>query len=286
MTPVTTVALIARRPELSRELFSRYWRDVHGMLATRFSGFLSYAQYHLGDPLDGLYLPEIECNVPNASQFDGLAEVCFADEPDRNGLLHSDVAAMIHEDEQNAFRATLLYNLGAGASRTLLDRLGAGPGDADTAVLLLAGRNGTSAASIDTIANRLSAALARHPGILRIRWHALASGNPRDWDTPNVDHGGGTAISYDAIVQVAACSQAALIAALTLACARDASGLSALGTLHIYPVTARYVMVENSRPTLLGLRGMDVQQTIDAVGARNQCEPVLLQRLYGCSPLP
>lgn len=32
MVRVTTVALLERRPEISRSLFSRYWRDVHGVI--------------------------------------------------------------------------------------------------------------------------------------------------------------------------------------------------------------------------------------------------------------
>ncbi len=283
MATVTTVALIARKQGMSRELFSRYWRDVHGTLAARIPGFETYIQYHLGDPVEGLHFPNSNCEAGTGDRFDGFAEVTYANETDRDGLASSDVAAMIHEDEQNAFRTTLLYNLASNASRTLFIRPEAETTSTTGALLLLSTCNHADALD-DAWIDRIAVALAHHPGIVSIRCHALATGNPRDWATPNVAHGGDTP-AYDAIVQVTASSLTALVAALYLALAQDASSFAPIGSLQVYPVTARYVMVDGSRPTLLGLRGKDVQDTIDAAGARNQCTPTLLQRLYGTAPV-
>jgi hypothetical protein len=47
MVGVTTIALLERKPSLSRPLFTRYWRDVHGVMAARIPGFESYTQYHV-----------------------------------------------------------------------------------------------------------------------------------------------------------------------------------------------------------------------------------------------
>ena len=107
MGGVSTVALIERRPDISRSLFTRYWRDVHGVMAARIPGFDCYTQHHV-TPLD-----------PDAEPFEGIAIVTFRSEEDRAGLVHSDVTQHIHRDEQNVFRRALLYNLGEGASTTI-----------------------------------------------------------------------------------------------------------------------------------------------------------------------
>ncbi len=105
MGGVSTVALIERRPDISRSLFTRYWRDVHGVMAARIPGFDRYTQHHV-TPLD-----------PGAEPFEGIAIVTYRSEEDRAGLIHSEVTQHIHRDEQNVFRRALLYNLAEGASR-------------------------------------------------------------------------------------------------------------------------------------------------------------------------
>jgi len=108
MGGVSTVALIERRPDISRSLFSRYWRDVHGVMAARIPGFDFYTQHHV-TPVD-----------PDTEPFEGIAIVTYRSEEDRAGLIHSEVTQHIHRDEQNVFRRALLYNLDDGASRTLV----------------------------------------------------------------------------------------------------------------------------------------------------------------------
>lgn len=108
MVGVSTVALIERRPDITRSLFTRYWRDVHGVMAARIPGFDRYTQHHV-TPLDTASEP-----------FEGIAIVTYRSEEDRAGLIHSEVTQHIHRDEQNVFRRALLYNLGEGAARQLL----------------------------------------------------------------------------------------------------------------------------------------------------------------------
>lgn len=104
---VTTVALLERRMDISRDLFSRYWRDVHGVMAARIPGFDCYTQYHVTPVQAGI------------EPFEGIAIVTYLSEADRAGLIHSEVTQHIHRDEQNVFRRALLYNLGEGAGSVL-----------------------------------------------------------------------------------------------------------------------------------------------------------------------
>src|SRR3546814_20133346 len=77
-------------------------------MAARSPGFDRYTQHHVS-PLD-----------PAAEPFEGIAIVTYRTEEDRAGLIHSEVTPHIHRDEQNVFRRTLLYNLGEGASQTIV----------------------------------------------------------------------------------------------------------------------------------------------------------------------
>ena len=107
MVGVSTVALIERKPTITRSLFSRYWRDVHGVMAARIPGFDCYTQYHVTPVQSGI------------EAFEGVAVVTYLSEADRAGLIHSEVTQHIHRDEQNVFRRALLYNLGEGADHVL-----------------------------------------------------------------------------------------------------------------------------------------------------------------------
>src|SRR3546814_11187285 len=82
-------------------------------MAARIPGFDRYTQHHVS-PLD-----------PAAEPFEGTAIVTYRTEEDRAGLIHSEVTPHIHRDEQNVFRRALLYNLGEGASQTIVGNDGA-----------------------------------------------------------------------------------------------------------------------------------------------------------------
>lgn len=156
MAGVSTVALIERRPDISRDLFTRYWRDVHGVMAARIPGFDRYTQHHV-TPLD------------TASEaFEGIAIVTYRSEDDRAGLIHSEVTQHIHRDEQNVFRRALLYNLGQGASRVLK-----GSDDAAGETMFLVVAQGEH---VETIL----AALGDTPVYLAV--YDLTGGDPSGWN--------------------------------------------------------------------------------------------------------
>jgi hypothetical protein len=51
--------------------------------------------------------------------------------------------------------------------------------------------------------------------------------------------------------------------------------------LHTYPEVATYTLVHGDRPTLVGLKGLPVAETILATGAENQAQPEVLRLLHG-----
>lgn len=65
---VKAIYLIRRKPEMSREDFHRYWREVHGAIAARIPGLRRYVQCHA-----------IPRDHGDADGFDGAAEAWFDD---------------------------------------------------------------------------------------------------------------------------------------------------------------------------------------------------------------
>jgi hypothetical protein len=165
MVGLTTIALIERKPSVSRDLFSRYWRDVHGVMAARIPRFGSYTQYHV--------TPESE----GAPSIEGIAIVTFAHQDDVTGLLTSTVTKHIHRDEQNVFRRALLYSLAPGADRVLAGILGE---DGETLFHIVP--EGIDPAEV---VDRLKAA-----GPAYLASYDLATGDPSGWNNTDVDDGG------------------------------------------------------------------------------------------------
>ena len=255
MDRVSTVALIERKLSISRDLFTRYWRDVHGAMAARIPGFESYTQYHV------TVVPGVGSRDPEP--FEGIAIVTYASAADRAGLIHGEVTPHIHRDEQNVFRRALLFNLEPGGSRTVVG--GAGQAGAGYFVTVPAG----TAASLDAIAASLAG-----DGLLSLAVHDLTSGDPAGWNATDIDDGG-TGRRFVAVLhgvwRDAASGQAALAAAIA------ASG----GAFAAYAIDEVFVMVDGGKPTHLALRGFDVLRTIEAAGATNQLADEVVRAVYG-----
>jgi EthD domain len=255
MAGVSTVALLERKPSISRDLFSRYWRDVHGVMAARIPGFATYVQHHVTPLTDvGSVAPE---------PFEGIALVTYACEADRNGLIHSAVTPHIHRDEQNVFRRALLYNLGKGESRTVVAAIGGGDAGARIFVVVP-----------DGIEPNAVAAALHGAGATAIDVHDLTGGDPGGWNDTDVDDGG-AGRSFVAVLMVCWADEDLARAAIVDAIASSGGALAA------YRTDARYVMVEGGRPTPLGLRGLDALNTINEAGAANQLERAVEDAVYG-----
>lgn len=253
MAGVTTIALLERRPDIARSLFTRYWRDVHGVMAARIPGFLTYTQYHV--------LPMDDVGSTIAERFEGIAIVTFATEDDRGGLIHSAITPHIHRDERNVFRRALLYNLDAPATRRLVTENGrasedvffvlADDADGDAAATRLATLQPTAAALFD-----------------------LRRSDPAGWNDTDVDDGGrGPRFGFVIHSRWPDADSGAAAASAIVA----AGG----GRVGAFRTEAHYRMVDRGRPTEIGLRGLDAVRTIEAAGAINQRDPAVLRAIYG-----
>ena len=286
---MTTNGFLDRRDDVSPELFGLYWRDVHGPLAARIDGMHQYWQHHLDAP-DASLLPGvvaesgIDVTVSEAERLEGLAEVTFASEADRGGMGASPAAGQLMEDEQNIFKGTYLHSSVAGNTRTLVDH---GPGipqgerEAYHAILLIAeNENSDSQAFRDLVTSDITAPLAAAEDVVKVRYHLFEGYDASGWDTPNVDNDRTQDQAFDAWVEIAFTGRAAAQRALDDIGATLASP-DLIAAIHAYPVRAAYTLVYDGRPTLAGLRGASVAETITAIGAENQRTLPVLQSMHG-----
>lgn len=244
MVGVTTVALLERKPGISRDLFSRYWRDVHGVMAARIPGFASYTQHHV--------TPGSAASEP----FEGIAIVTFANEEDRRGLATSAISGHIHRDEVNVFRRALLYNLAAGADEKIVS----GPSATDVFFVV--------PASVDPY--RIAESV-RNAGASCLTTYDLTSGDPAAWNETDVDDGG-RGRRFVALVHAGWSDETPAARAIADACD--------LG-IAVFQLDETHVMVDRGRATPLGLRGLDMLRTIREAGADNQLDPAVERALYG-----
>jgi hypothetical protein len=282
MKRVTTIALLSKKDGMSARLFSRYWRDVHGVLAARIPGIDAYTQFHLGAGVRNLLLPaHVSRSGPVDRRFHGIAEVSFANEGARAGLVSSNVAALIQADEQNVFKTSLLYNLESGASRTYRDTQAITDG-AGFAMLLGLRPGHSTSELIETLECWLIPALMENPGITGLNLHVLTSGDPSQWRTAGVDNLQTPATAFDAVLRIEGLNSDETLDIIKTACANGLPALfESVGKLHLYRIAARHAMVEGARPTHLGLRGLDALETITRAGADNQLQSVVTRCIYG-----
>lgn len=246
-----TIALLERKTSISRDLFSRYWRDVHGVMAARIPGFESYVQHHVA--------PMADVGSDMVEPFEGIAVVSFARPEDRAGLIHSEVTRHIHRDEQNVFRRALLYNLESVDSQFFGPAIA--PDGESVFLVVPQGVDGIA------IADDLAA-----EGAIRVDLHDLRHADPAGWNETDVEEGGASRLfafviqswwdgdATDAIRRIVAAAQ---------------------GSIACYRTEARYPMVEQGRPTQIGLRGLDAVRTIEEAMAVNQQQPEVLRAIYG-----
>lgn len=248
MVSLRTVALIERRAEITRDLFTRYWRDVHGVMAARIPGFERYVQYHV-TPVEGR---------GSSKNFEGIALVAFAKESDREGLASSRVTRHIHRDEQNVFRRALLYNLEA-EGYTADDEEVVDSCSAQSFYVVPSGIDFT----------RLEAAL-REAGCRRCDGYDLCSGDPSEWNDTDADDGG-AGLRFTHLFHTGWASSEAN---------RKATDLAdpAVG---VYIVDQMHIMVEDGYPTAVGLRGLAAVRTIEEANAVNQLASAVVADIYG-----
>lgn len=96
---IKRIAVLTRRPEISREDFARHWREVHGELSRRVPGMLRYVQNLVTEEVPHPHLPA------GVSGVDGFAEIWFKDRASMEAALATEEMRTLFADGPN-FTAT------------------------------------------------------------------------------------------------------------------------------------------------------------------------------------
>ncbi|MFZ5732304.1 MAG: EthD domain-containing protein [Pseudomonadota bacterium] len=87
---IKSVVLLKKRPDLTFEAFTDYWRNQHPQVVQQLPGLRRYVQSHIMQPIQ-----------PQPAPFDGIGEAWFDDEAALHAVRKSEAFARLIADERN-----------------------------------------------------------------------------------------------------------------------------------------------------------------------------------------
>lgn len=282
--PYGTVALLSRKASVSEADFYQYWRDIHGVLATRIPGFWTYRQYHIGAEVSALRRIPKGYNK-GIEPLDGFADVSFCTSEDIAGLATSKEAELIKHDEQNLFANSYLYASAAGDSLTLLREAPfatlAAANVGESLVMLVAKAAEESSTEFKSGLLAALKALPERCAVQRLRLNLFQKYNAEAWSAPGVNHR--PVQEYDASIEFLFADHHEALSCLSNSSvfSASASGIAGQRLQVLYTVARRYAMVAGGRISLLGLRGLPAVELMARMGATNQQSHAVLKVVYG-----
>jgi len=279
-----------KRNGISLMDYDDYWRDVHGPVCARLPGQFQYWQFHVAHN-DGYVFP----NVPGVDfktapddQFDGIAELTFKSEADRQAWFTA--AGILMDDEQNIFRKAIGYVTDEGNSKTYVDGIETGDPNGSLGVLkyhvMVKQAADVSIPEFrhymgDTFATNV----ARHPAVLKLRLHLLEPPDTSRPDAAGVVHIEPPEKQFQAAYEIAfrdKRDQDHFFASPEYAAAvKDMARY--VKQVSPFPERTAYAFVYNGRMTTAGQRGSRTAELISKLGARNQLQPDIIQLMVGNS---
>ncbi|WP_127817793.1 hypothetical protein [Microbacterium sp. CPCC 204701] len=278
---IVSVAPTQRRRDLTPEIASGYWRDVHGVSITACGHLSVYFQHHLENDRGHLWpiLPGISSQIEDRYQLDGLAEFGWASVEDSAAFGSVFAERRLSSDEQNIFESLVVQTSAEGQNKTLVDSLPDpyARGTEGHLRVFLAFRRAegvTHEAFRVHLRDRFLPPLADLPEVLRLRYTFVDDFMLGDWDSPNVDNDIPVTEQYQAFIEVVVRDATALNRVYTgEAFAGAAEGLSAaVRHVNAYRSTATYGFVFRKEPTLIGRYGVTRAALIEATGATNMID--------------
>lgn len=273
-----------QKKDMSKELFSKYWRDVHAIWAARSPGFYQYRQLHLNkiDPSLLANLKGIETDLPKEDQPDGMAHIAYSSKFIANLLRKPFALKQADEDNaifvsRNSYQRSILPQ-----SRTIIDKIN----NPDTNGYLkqpryvLAFKKNTSVSVEDFrkyLNESLCGAWSKRGEVQRLRLD-LMEPHVNEPDTPK-----GVGLTWDENKQYQAWIELELTEGSPLSSMfeNDADFKKHISAVHAYPIREIYTIVFGGKPTLVGLRGYEAVQTIEAANADFQKSKEVLKFTYG-----
>jgi hypothetical protein len=274
---VAFYVLLWKRQGISLDIFDDYWRDVHGPVCARLPGQYQYWQFHVAHNEGGLW-PEIQgldYRWDTEDNFDGIAELTFESEADRNTWFKA--SAILMDDEHNLFRKAIGYNTNPGNSITYVDRISTGDPNGEVGAIkfhvLVKKADSVSTDAFrryltDTFAPKVSSSDA----VLKLRLHLFEEVDNSRPDAAGVSHYEPEAKQYHAAYEIAFANhlerEKFFASSEYAAATQDAARY--IKQIQPFPERTAYTFVYNSQMTLAGQRSSSVAELITEIGAVNQ----------------
>ncbi|BAT56905.1 ethyl tert-butyl ether degradation EthD (plasmid) [Nostoc sp. NIES-3756] len=274
---VAFYVLLWKRKGISSELFYDYWRDVHGPVCARLPGQYQYWQFHLAENEGGLWptINGIEYICPNASQFNGVAELTFESEADRDLWFKS--AAILMDDEHNIFSKAIGYNTSSGNSITYVDRIPVGEPNGNQGIIkfhvMVKKADVVSVGAFRRyMTETFAPAVVKSDSVLKFRLHLFEEVDNSRPDAAGVSHYEAPEQQYQAAFEIAFANPLEMetfFASKEYAKAVK-NQAQYVQRLLPFPEHAAYTFVYDGKITLAGQRSSTVAELIVSIGATNQ----------------
>ncbi|WP_292766787.1 AtaL-like protein [Nostoc sp. NOS(2021)] len=286
---VAFYVLLWKRKGISLELFDDYWRNVHGPLCARLPGQQQYWQFHLAHNHEGSLwpsVPGIDYTYQTEDQFDGIAELTFETESDREAFFQSSDPIMA--DKHNLFSKAVGYNTNYGNSRTFIDGIPTaepnGKVDGLKFHVMIKKADGVNVAAFrQHLTDCFAPAIVQSDAVLKFRLHLFDETDNSRPDVTRVSHSEPIEKQYQAAFEIAFDNPLEMEAFFASPEYTAAFKDLAKYVKQILPLRERgaYTFVYNGKLTLAGQWSSNVADLIVKVGATNQLKLDIVSLMNG-----
>ncbi|HEY9695444.1 MAG TPA: EthD domain-containing protein [Oculatellaceae cyanobacterium] len=285
---VAFYVLLWKRQGINLELFDNYWKDVHGPVCARLPGQYQYWQFHLAHNEGGIWPNQagIEYTCEDEDQFDGIAELTFESEADRQTWFKA--AAILMDDEHNVFSKAIGYNTSFGNSKTYVDKLEIGdPNGALDVVkfhVMVKKADAVSVAEFRKyMTDSFASAIAQSELVMKYRLHLFEEVDNSRPDAFGVAHSEPPEKNYQAAFEIAFANHLEMEKFFT---SKEYASAVKDQTKYVkqllpFPERTVHTFVYNAKMTLAGQRSSKVAQLINDIGATNQLQEDVVSLMSG-----
>ncbi|BAY50072.1 ethyl tert-butyl ether degradation EthD (plasmid) [Scytonema sp. HK-05] len=269
--------LLWKRKGITLNMFDDYWRNVHGPVCARLPGQYQYWQFHVAHNQGGIWptLDGIDYNYLESDQFDGIAELTFATENDRQTWFNA--SGILMDDEYNIFSKAIGYNTSPGNSQTYVDGISTGDPNGELGIpkfhVMVKKADGVSVEAFRKyMKDSFAPAIVKSNFVLKFRLHLFEEVDNSRPDAPGVIHVEPPKNQYQAAFEIAFSNflDMANFFASDEYTSTFKSQPKYIKQINTFPERAAYTFVYNGQLTIAGQRSCTVAELITNIGAINQ----------------
>jgi alkylhydroperoxidase/carboxymuconolactone decarboxylase family protein YurZ len=285
---VAFYVLLWKKKGITLELFDDYWKNVHGPVCARLPGQYQYWQFHVAHNQGDLWpiIDGINYNSQLEEQFDGIAELTFETESDRQTWFQT--ATVLMDDEHNLFRKAIGYNASLGNSKTYIDAIPTGDPNGELDILKFHVMvKKSDAVNVEEfreyMTDSFAPAIVKNDLVLKFRLHLFEEVDNSRPDAAKVSHYEPQQQQYQAAFEIAFSNPLEMqtfFASQEYATAvKDQAKY--VKQINSFPERSVYTFVYDGQMTLAGRRSSRVAELIAKVGATNQLQENIVSLMSG-----